>query len=150
MPSTIAFPDNFPASGRRQRAAADNDTPTPVITDDHLAAGMEAFFNVMKAWKVSNDDARALLGAPSRATLFNWKRGAVKTLPHDTVTRLSYVLGIYKDLQVLYSDPAMADGWVNRRNALLGGQTALERMLAGDVTDLAAVRELLDQARGGW
>ena len=31
-----------------------------------------------------------------------------------------------------------------------GGQTALQRMLAGDVTDLAAVRAYLDAERGGW
>ena len=31
-----------------------------------------------------------------------------------------------------------------------GGQTPLERMSAGDVTDLATVRQYLDAARGPW
>jgi hypothetical protein len=32
----------------------------------------------------------------------------------------------------------------------LGGQTPLQRMCAGDVTDLAAVRSYLDAARAPW
>ncbi len=144
MPKAIAHKDDD------VRMPDDSGTPAPVITDGHLDAGMEAFFNIMKAWKVSDNDARVLLGAPSRATFYNWKRGVIRTVPHDVVTRLSFVLGIYKDLQILYSDPAMADGWVRHANALLGGQTALQRMRAGQVTDLSAVRDLLDQVRGGW
>jgi hypothetical protein len=96
------------------------------------------------------EQARVLLGGPSRATLYNWKAGRVRALPHDTLQRISYLLGIHKALQILYSDPALADVWVRRPNAAFGGQSALERMLAGDVTDLAAVRCHLDAARGGW
>ena len=69
---------------------------------------------------------------------------------HDTLQRISYLLGIHKALQILYSDPALADSWIRRPNAAFGGQSALERMLAGDVSDLAAVRAHLDAARGGW
>ena len=34
--------------------------------------------------------------------------------------------------------------------ALFGGKSALERMLAGNVADLLAVRQYLDAQRGGW
>ena len=44
----------------------------------------------------------------------------------------------------------LADGWVKRPNAFFGGQTPLERMAAGDVTDLAAVRAYIDAARAPW
>lgn len=71
-------------------------------------------------------------------------------LKHDTLQRLSYVLGVYRALQVLYSQPKMADGWVMRPNAAFGGGSALDRMLGGDVTDLAAARNYLDAVRGGW
>jgi hypothetical protein len=89
-----------------------------------------------------------LLGRPSRATLFNWKAGEVRRLSHDTLCRVSYVLGIWKALQILFPTPERADAWVRKRNALLHGQSPLQRMLAGDVTDLAAVRAVLDAARG--
>ena len=65
-------------------------------------------------------------------------------LSRDTLERLSYLLGIYKALQILLPDPAAADAWVRRPNAapLFAGRSALDRMLAGNVSDLSAVRQL--------
>jgi hypothetical protein len=111
---------------------------------------LRAFFRMAQLWGLTMDESRVLLGRPSRARLYGWKAGKVHGLPHDTLQRISYLLGIHKALQILYSDPALADDWVRRPNAAFGGQSALERMLAGDVADLAAVRSHLDAARGGW
>lgn len=131
-----ASPD--PAPARRSR-----------ITADDVGKGMRAFFRAMDAWGVGAEEARTLLGRPGRATFFQWKKGEVRRVSHDTLCRVSYVLGIWKALQILFQEPARADAWLRKPNDLLGGQSALERMLAGDVTDLAAVRDLLDAARGG-
>ena len=113
------------------------------------AVAIKAFFRLADLWRLAPAEARVLLGRPSRATLYNWKAGKVRSLPFDTMRRISYLLGIFKALQILYADPAMADAWLKRPNAAFGGQSALERMLAGDLTDLAAVRAQLDAARGG-
>jgi Protein of unknown function (DUF2384) len=110
---------------------------------------VRAFFRLVGLWGLTMEEARVLLGRPSRARLYNWKAGRVSGLPHDTVQRISYLLGIHKALQILYSEPHLADAWVRRPNAAFGGQSALQRMLAGDVADLAAVRSHLDAARGG-
>ena len=114
------------------------------------AAALRAFFRLVDLWDLTVEQARLLLGRPSRATLYNWKAGRVRTVPHDTLRRISYLLGIYKALQILYRDPQLADSWIKRPNAAFGGQSALERMLAGDVTALAAGRAHLAAARGGW
>ena len=114
------------------------------------AVALRAFFRLAELWGLTMEQARVLLGRPSRATLYNWKAGRAGTLPHDTLQRISYLLGIHKALQILYGDAALADAWVRRPNAAFGGRSALEHMLAGDVTDLAAVRAHLDAARGGW
>jgi hypothetical protein len=111
---------------------------------------LRAFFRLAELWGLTMEQARLLLGRPSRATLYNWKAGRVRSVPYDMLRRISYLLGIYKALQILYHDPQMADAWISRPNAAFGGQSALERMLAGDLTDLAAVRAHLDAARGGW
>lgn len=71
-------------------------------------------------------------------------------MPEDTLRRIGYVAGIWKALEIVYSDPDLADGWVRRPNAHFGGATPLERMAAGDVIDLAAVRAYLDAARAPW
>ena len=83
----------------------------------------------------------------------NWSPGVrdeIEAAVRETVRRIGYVAGIYKALQILYSDPALADGWIKRPNKAFGGQSPLERMAAGDVTDLAAVRAYLDAARAPW
>jgi Protein of unknown function (DUF2384) len=121
----------------------------PAAADRHRVA-LRAFFRLVELWGLSMEQARLLLGRPSRATIYNWKAGKARAVPHDTLRRISYLLGIYKALQILYREPHLADTWIRRPNAAFGGQSALERMLAGDVTDLAAVRAHLDAARGGW
>ena len=118
------------------------------LTPAKMAAGLRTFFRIAEAWQLDAEQTRRLLGQPSRATLFNWKSADVSRLPHDTLCRISYVLGIWKALQILLPQPAQADAWLHKPNALLGGQSALQRMLAGDITDLAMVRALLDAARG--
>jgi len=114
-------------------------------------AGLKAFFRIGAAWGLSTVEEMRLLGDPSRATFFKWKRDpATANLGRDTLERISCILGIYKALQILLPDPAVADAWVHKANTAFGGRTALERMLAGNVGDLHAVRQYLDAARGGW
>ena len=116
---------------------------------DPLAA-LRGFFHIMEAWGVSAEDGRILLGAPPERTYYAWRSGKAVRVPADTLRRIGYVAGIYKALQILYSDPRLADTWVTRPNRAFGGQTPLQRMRAGDVTDLAAVRAYLDAARAPW
>jgi hypothetical protein len=115
-----------------------------------VVAALRGFFRIMEAWAVSADDARILLGAPPERTFYAWRAGAGVRVPQDTLRRIGYVAGIYKALQILYSDPQLADTWIKRPNRAFAGQTPLQRMRAGDVTDLAVVRAYLDAARGPW
>lgn len=123
----------------------------PVTAADTARAGLRAFFRIASLWDLSVDEQITLLGAPARSTYFKWKREGAETLPRDVLERISYLLGIYKDLQLLLPDEAAADGWVRRANDALpfGGASALERMLSGNVADLYEVRRYLDAERGG-
>lgn len=114
------------------------------------AAALRGFFLIADAWGIGPEDARAILGAPAERTYYAWRAGKAARAPADTLRRIGYVAGIYKALQILYPDPALADGWVTRPNRAFGGQTPLQRMRAGDVTDLAAVRAYVDAARAPW
>jgi hypothetical protein len=111
---------------------------------------LRGFFHVMDAWAVGAEDARILLGAPAERTYYAWRGGKGVRVPADTLRRIGYIAGIYKALQIVYSEPQLADAWVRRANRAFGGQTPLDRMRAGDVTDLAAVRSYLDAARAPW
>ena len=118
------------------------------------AAGLRAFAEIARRWELSVDEQLRLLGEPARSTFFAWRKnpqGAV--LPRDTLERLSNLLGIYKSLQILFPDERNADAWLRKPNSApgFGGQSALQRMLAGNVSDLNLVRRYLDSARsGGW
>src|SRR6188508_234619 len=113
-------------------------------------AGLRAFANIAEAWGLTVADQLKLLGIASRSTFFKWRRETSPRLPRDTLERLSYLLGIYKSLQILLPDPKAADEWVRKPNdaPLFGGKSALERMLSGQVADLYVVREYLDAERG--
>ena len=116
------------------------------------AAGLRAFAGIARAWSLSVDEQMALLGQPPRSTYFAWRKHPEKaTLPRDTLERLSNLLGIYKSLQILLPDAAVADAWVRQPNTAppFGGSSALKRMLGGNVSDLNLVRRYLDGVRGG-
>ena len=113
-------------------------------------AGLRAFENIAKAWGLTVAEQLRLLGIASRSTYFKWRREREPRLPQDTLERLSYLLGIYKSLQILLPDTRAADEWVRKPNSepLFGGHSALERMLSGQVADLYVVRQYLDSERG--
>lgn len=111
---------------------------------------LRGFFHIMDAWNAGAEEARIILGSPAERTYYAWRAGNAVRVPNDTLRRIGYIAGIYKALQILYSDPHLADGWVKRPNQAFGGQTPLERMRAGDIVDLAAVRSYLDAARAPW
>jgi hypothetical protein len=111
---------------------------------------LRTYFGVAEAWKLSAREAMTLLGLRSRSTFHVWKDGKAGALPRDTLERISYVLGIYKALQMLLPSDEAADAWIRKPNAapLFGGRSALERLMSGNVADLYEVRRYLDAQRG--
>jgi hypothetical protein len=111
---------------------------------------LRAFFQLAERWDLRVAEQRRLLGDPPESTFYKWKRERDGLLARDTLERISYLLGIWKALQILFPDPQQADAWVRKPNQapLFAGQSALQRMLAGNVSDLFAVRQYLDAQRG--
>lgn len=113
---------------------------------------LPAIFNIFSRWGLTGAQQMILLGLSNEKTLYNWKRRPEKTkLTRDLLERTSYILGIYKSLQILLPDPTFADQWLSspNDNPMFNGLAPLERLLAGHVVDLAVVRNFLDAERGG-
>jgi predicted secreted protein len=99
-------------------------------------AGLRTFARIAGQWKISAPDAMALLGVDSRSSYYELLRRAresreVKGLNRDQLDRLSYVLGIYEALRVLFPHSSDSrDGWVSRPNTatLFGGRSPVEIM----------------------
>jgi hypothetical protein len=128
-------------------------SPTAKIDRRGLSGpALRTFFRIADLWGLSSDEQMKLLGLTARSTFFSWKKSQDVALPKDTLERISYILGIYKALQILFADAMAADTWLRRPNAapLFAGRPALERMLSGQVADLFVVRQYLDAQRGGW
>lgn len=113
-------------------------------------SAIKAFFNIMARWDVRDEDARALLGGVSNGQFYELKKHPQRTLDADTLTRISYLVGIFKALNVLYSKK-LADVWVQRPNTnpIFGGRTALDYMMKGGLPAMQTLRRLLDARRGG-
>ena len=125
---------------------------TPADRRATARAALRTFFRICELWDLDTAQQMKLLGTASRSTFFKWKKEGAATLPRDTLERISYILGIYKALQILLPNEDAADSWVRRPNSasIFGGRSALDRMLSGNVSDLYVVRQYLDAQRGGW
>src|SRR5437588_3276659 len=113
-------------------------------------AGLKAFFNIQARWNVRDEDARALLGGVTNGPFYEMKRNPARLLDTDRLTRVSYLIGIFKGLNILYSEK-LADSWVQLPNAnpLFAGQTPLAFMIKGGLPAIQIVRRLLDARRAG-
>ncbi len=130
-------------TSKQTQAASHNDLSGPAL---------RVFFNIAQNWSLSGEEQRVLLGQIPESTYYKWKKGDVGKIHHDTLERISYIVGIYKALQILLPNPEAADTWVKKNNAapLFNKASALDRMMSGNVSDLFVVRQYLDAQRGGW
>ncbi|TJY57414.1 DUF2384 domain-containing protein [Sinimarinibacterium sp. CAU 1509] len=118
--------------------------------------GFRAALNIASQWGLTDDQLSVLLGGVGRSTVARWKsqlahNGAIQAaFGPDTLDRVSYLLGIFKALRILFPDKAQADAWVKKPNTGPGfdGRSALQRMLDGRMDDLRYVRVYLDGWRG--
>jgi len=111
---------------------------------------IRTFFNIMAHWNIRDEDARLLLGGISNGPFYEMKKKPDRMLDTDRLTRISYLIGIFKALNILYSDK-LADKWIQlpNNNPVFGGQTPLAYMVKGGQTAMQTVRRLLDARRGG-
>ena len=138
----------YPAT--RYRTGAPPDLSARAERERLSAPALKAFFNIMARWKVRDEDARALLGGVTNGPFYEWKKNPARTLDTDRLTRVSYLIGIYKALHILHGK-ALANDWVQlpNSNPIFAGDTPLAFMMRGGLPAMQIVRRLLDARRAG-
>lgn len=114
------------------------------------AIALKAYARVTEAWGLGLKEAAGLADM-SEST---WKRakkpGFAGELTKDQLLRLSAVIGIYKSLELYFSEP-LSRTWMTRPNTgpLFGGQRPVETAIEGGLPQILTIRTYLDALRGG-
>jgi uncharacterized protein (DUF2384 family) len=111
---------------------------------------IEAFFAIVEKWDLRNEDAMALLGGTSHGRYYELKKNRKGLLSQDELTRISLLIGIFKALNILFSQ-RLANQWTSRPNSnpMFNDAPPLELLMRGGVPGMISVRRLLDARRGG-
>ena len=140
----------MPATASRKPAR----TP-PVTEAAQAAAGLRTFERIASQWRLSAADAMALIGVDARSTYYDLLKRAresreIKGLNPDQFDRLSYLLGIYESIRVLFPHSEESrNEWITRANtaSIFGGRPPLEIMRA-NMIGLYQTFAYLTAARG--
>ena len=92
----------------------------------------------------------ALLGGISHGRYYELKKNYKGLLSQDELTRISLLIGIFKALNILFSQK-LANQWATRPNSnvMFNNVAPLQVLLRGGVPAMIGVRRLLDSRRGG-
>jgi hypothetical protein len=113
-------------------------------------AAVKGFLRIVERWGIKDPEARQLLGGISTGSYYNWKKQPERLLDQDALIRISLLVGIFKALNILYSEQ-LADAWVTlpNKNPMFRGATPLAYMIQRGQPGMVHVRQLLDARRGG-
>lgn len=106
--------------------------------------------NLITRFQFDEEESLRLMGDMPRSTYYKGLKSHSPKLSRDQLERISYLLGIYKGLRILFTDSAQAMSWINRPNTLspFNGMAPKAFMLEGSLVRLAEVRQFIDYWRG--
>jgi hypothetical protein len=114
-------------------------------------SAVDGMVRLAELWHLTGPEVCALLGDVSERTWSRMKKGSWSgTLSQDTLTRISALIGIFKGLRLLFSEP-LSDEWVllHNKGSLFGGRRPLDAMIQGGIPRILEVRRHIDALRGG-
>lgn len=115
-------------------------------------AGLQAFTRMAGHWSLTPEQQRRLLGDLPKSTYYSLLRGTNRSVSRDLLERLSLLLGIWSQLEILIPNPEASLQWLTRPHPAhrFGDGSPMDWMLQGTVAALADVRRYLEGWRSGW
>lgn len=114
------------------------------------AVAWKSLQKLVERFQLSEAEATCLMGDMPRSSYHKGISTHQGRLTRDQLERISYMLGIYKALRILFTDSAQALSWIDRSNELppFHRMTPRAYLLEGSLIRLAEVRRFLDFWRG--
>jgi hypothetical protein len=100
---------------------------------------LELFFSIAGKLGTSAADEAALLGS-SQFDIQQYRTGEALPEARDTLERISHITAIWLGLLAIFRKERDALLWLHSPNQSFGGSSPLQRILAGNVSDLVDVR----------
>jgi hypothetical protein len=127
------------------------DLTDSAVREELSGSAMKGFLRIAEKWRLTESQARGLLGGIASSTFHAWKsKPNQQRLTQDTLVRISLVIGIYKALHIYFGEE-LADHWVTlgNRGSLFSGDAPVDYMIRQGQPGMFQVRRLLDAWRGG-
>lgn len=121
---------------------------TPDI-DRKAIAGM--LMKLFDHWKLSTEEQLDALGfsVTNRAVLARYRRGEPMAASRDTLERAGHLLGIHKNLRLLFPhNRELAYAWMKTRNLAFQNRPPIDVIREFGFAGLLMVLAYLDRARG--
>ena len=129
-------------TGARNTAGTDAET---------RAALAKAIIRLFDEWALDTPDRATLLGLAgnSRTTLNRYRSGKPLGNSRDLLDRAGHLLGIHKNLMLLFPEnPQVRNAWMRAANRRFGNKTPIQVIDEQGLTGLLMVRAELERLRG--
>jgi hypothetical protein len=119
------------------------------LSDDVLKRNTYNVISLFKHWGLKNEEECNLLGGISAAQLAKFKNGTAFISGRDNIERVGNLLGIHKNLRILYPyNREVVYQWVKGRHLKLHNLSPLNIMLEYGYLGIAQIRRFTDYIRG--
>jgi hypothetical protein len=121
----------------------------PNFSEDVLKRITRNVIALLERWDLKNDEKCNLLGGISLAQLDKFKKGTAFITGRDTIERVGNLLGIHKNLRILYPyNREVIYKWIKGQNLQLHNLTPFYIMLEHGYIGIAQIRRFTDYLRG--
>ena len=119
------------------------------LDDEILKRNTRNAIALFQHWGLKNDEECNLFGGISPAQLSKFKKGTAFISGRDTIERVGNLLGIHKNLRILYPyNRDVVYQWIKSRNLKLYNLSPLDIMLEYGYIGIAQIRRFTDHIRG--
>ncbi|GAB1414105.1 MAG: MbcA/ParS/Xre antitoxin family protein [Anaerolineae bacterium] len=120
-------------------------------SEANRGAVAKMLMKLFEHWQLTTEEQLSMLGlAPdNRAALSRYRKGVPIAASRDMVERAGHLLGIHKNLRLLFPrNLDLAYAWMRSRNRAFEGRTPAQAICEFGFAGLLMVRAYLDRARG--